>query len=116
MIQIPDYVRIKLWEKIYPGCYQDIEKVFGKSIPDSNQVAKWKQEWYDTTPIYININDAMKGYNTAREAGIHPFFYEIWVCNENQSNIHDNASMLYNKQRRISFFSEEHLFLFKLNY
>jgi hypothetical protein len=112
-------VRIKLWEKKFPGCTAEFVEIFGCYLPTPTQLAKWKLTWGGAPANTMSIN--YKGNRdatlhryadmkttvaaTAEDMGIHPYYYDF-------INLRHEVST--GVEPAISFYKKEHLVLFKL--
>lgn len=130
-------IRVRSWEKLYPGCTEDFIGIFDSPAPTPKQVAKWKTDWILETPFRfllheLPIEDGVSiepetlyakrakalVEKTAKAAGIHPYFYEFWV---EEIEVYDKDVGLMGLNYTllnpfVAFFKGEHLVMFKLSW
>lgn len=116
-------VRLRTWERRFPGCGDDFGEIFGTMMPTPKEVAAWKESWFATTPyqmpvevesfddllsnrVKVRINDV------ANRCGIHPYFWEYWKRQEKDWENGSEHTIILNPT--VSFYKEEHLVMFKL--
>ena len=112
-------VRIKLWEKKFPGCTAEFVEIFGCDLPTHPQLAKWKLTWggapANTMDINYKCNPRVRSFTrnadlkaavdaTAGDMGIHPYYYDFIRLRT------DNLEV----QPAVSFYKQEHFIMFKL--
>lgn len=118
-------VRLRQWEKLYPGCSDQFEEIFGTRNPSVSQVSSWKDTWNTTTKYFMVIDGKQpsdivvrpgikeKIYQTCHEIGIHPYFWDYWIkriaCPDDPT-----WYITIDAEPRASFYFEEHLIMFKL--
>jgi hypothetical protein len=125
-------IRLRTWEKFYPGCSEDFQEIFGTDSPSISAIGEWKTSWYQTTPYRFNISNrpvqdiTVEGKlrqeveATAKYVGIHPYFWDFWVDREEittsdvASGDNINAGYILLVRPTVSFFKEEHHVMFKL--
>lgn len=116
-------VRIRTWERMFPGCSEDIGEIFDTLLPTPKQVSTWKMTWFESTPyklsIDVDVDDMVKSrvksriYEKTKELGIHPYFWEYYQ--EQKGDLNDvEAPDLIVLTPTVAFYKEEHLVMFKL--
>lgn len=117
-------VRLRQWEKQYPGCSTQFEEVFGTKNPSIKQVSEWKNTWNESTKYYMPIeghqsyvavvSPGLKEeiHQTCYRIGIHPYFWDYWI-KRNTYQVND-FNTFTEVEPRASFYFEEHLIMFKL--
>jgi hypothetical protein len=117
-------IRLKIYERQYPGSVDDIGKIFNTHLPTPKEVGEWKTSWVTTTPSKLVISNDLSFYYSpdiykakchvvAKQLGIHPYFWEYWHAKEGRRNISGDDDMI-GVNGNISFFFDEHLIMFKL--
>jgi len=118
-------VRLRQWEKLYPGCTERFGEIFNTQLPTTADVARWKMSWYETTTNYMVLEDAQPSelvvnpgikeeiYQTCHRLGIHPYFWEYWTHRETLW-LPDLDRVETAIEPRVSFFEEQDLVMFKL--
>ena len=113
-------IRLKMYERQFPGSVADIGKIFGTELPSPKEVSEWKCNWVEKTENRFIINkndnfyddgniDRVKCHKVCKHIGVHPYFWEHWRAHNN-SQEYDHLKIA----SQISFFFEEHLIMFKL--
>jgi len=119
-------IRLRYWERLYPGCSEQFGEVFGTQCPKPSDVAEWKNTWRESTPYFVKIAMKPQAYvdnsqikldinEVCQSLGIHPYFWdyykEVWSeADETGSNFFTYVSP------RVSFYFEEHAVMFKLGW
>lgn len=124
-------IRLRQWDKVFPGSIEDVKEIFGTDSPSYKIVAAWRNSWYQTTPYQFavtanDVNDhtmpetlRYEVSQTAKQAGIHPYFWDFYVDKKHidlDKDLNGKSGYMRLAVPTVSFFKEEHHVMFKLTW
>jgi hypothetical protein len=77
-------LRCKLWDPKYSHWRSRCETHFGTLVPKPATVAAWKDSWSKSSSNRIAISEVQVSevLNRCKAVGIHPYFWQYYVCAE----------------------------------